>query len=85
MGGVAVVISGSLTADPVSLERDRQRLVADLLPRLRKYEARYELPSHRLPDELRAGRIRETGEICRWLILWEAYSVAVRGRSPRLG
>jgi len=55
------------------LEQNRQRLMKELQTALHAYEARYELPSDRLEDELAAGRIRETAEVCEWLIDWHTY------------
>ena len=55
------------------LEQNRQRLLKELRREIREYEARYELSSDRVEKELEAGRLRETGEICDWLIAAEMY------------
>lgn len=44
-----------------------------LITELREYEHRYELRSDQIERELKAGRLRETAEIARWLIAYEAY------------
>jgi predicted transcriptional regulator len=60
------------------LEQNRQRLLKELRAVLHAYEARYELPSDRLEAELAAGRIRETEEVCDWLISWHTYQALLR-------
>jgi hypothetical protein len=50
---------------------NRARLVAELTPRLRDYESRYELASTDLEAALADGRIRDTEDICDWVIAWE--------------
>lgn len=56
-----------------TLEANRQRLLKELRRRIRGYETRYELPSDQVKKELTAGRLRETAEICDWVISIEAY------------
>ena len=60
------------------LEQNRQRLMKELIASLREYENRFELGSERLDDELAAGRIRETAEICDWVIAFHSYQALVR-------
>lgn len=55
------------------LAENERRLVRDLEKRLRHFETRYELPSTKLVAEVTAGRLRETKEVCDWLIDWELY------------
>ena len=62
----------------VLLEQNRHRLLTELLATLHTYEARYELDSDRLEAELVAGRMRETAEICDWVITLHSYHVLQR-------
>ena len=55
------------------LEANRQRLVREIGQRLRQWETLYELPSADLVAEVEAGRLRETKDVCDWLIEWELY------------
>ena len=50
------------------LEANKQILLSQLHKNLREYEARYELPSKMLEAELAAGKIKETHEVCNWLM-----------------
>lgn len=43
--------------------------IADVDAQIRDFERRYELRSELMKAELAAGTRRETGEICRWLML----------------
>jgi hypothetical protein len=62
------------------LEQNRQRLLKECRQRMRVYEARYELGSDRVETELAAGRLRETAEVCDWIITLHTYR-AVQGES----
>ncbi len=66
------------------LKANRYRLMGELEKRLRQYEARYELKSEQLDGELQAGRIRDTAEICEWVIAYHTYSILQYGRQARL-
>lgn len=66
------------------LEQNRQRLLKEMGRRLREYEARYELSSDRLEEELAAGRIRETHEVCKWLVDLRAYRAMSHERPTRV-
>lgn len=55
------------------LEQNRHRLMGELRAQMKRFEARYELPSSRLEDELKAGRLRETAEVCEWVMALHAY------------
>ncbi|MBI2320944.1 MAG: hypothetical protein HYU88_02320 [Chloroflexi bacterium] len=61
------------------LEANRQRLLKELRRRICDYEARYELRSDQVRKELKAGRLRETAEICDWVISIEAYQALQDG------
>ena len=43
--------------------------LVDLESRLRDFEIRYEMPSEEMRRQYRAGKLRETHDICRWLML----------------
>jgi hypothetical protein len=62
------------------LDQNRQRLLKELRASLHTYEARYELASDQLEGELAAGRIRETAEICDWVIALHSYRLLERER-----
>ena len=55
------------------LQQNTDRLLRELHNKLAHFEARYEIPSSRVEDELAAGRLRETTEICDWLIILRTY------------
>ncbi len=55
------------------LERNTRQLRERLASDLRAYELRYELRSDRVEQELKAGRLRETAEVSRWIIAYEMY------------
>jgi hypothetical protein len=68
------------TASPnLTPDDNRERLLATLLPVLIAYEARYDLPSARVPAELRAGRLRDSDDVRDWLETWHACRALVRG------
>jgi hypothetical protein len=62
------------------LDQNRQRLLKEVRVSLSTYEARYELASDQLEGELAAGRIRETAEICDWVIALHSYRLLERER-----
>jgi hypothetical protein len=53
------------------LEADEGALRERLGRKLREYEARYELASERVREEVEGGRLRETAEVCDWLVAIE--------------
>jgi len=55
-----------------------ERLEAEI----REFEQRYELPSSDLAEALRTGKLRETAEVGRWLILVAARQRLVRSAKP---
>jgi hypothetical protein len=63
----------------VLLDQNRTRLLRSLRRKLRGYEARFELSSDRLDQELAAGRLRETAEICDWVIAFHTYRALKHG------
>lgn len=78
----------TLTDEATLLEQNAVNLKEDLLREIRGYEARYELDSSRLEEDLAAGRLRDTAEITRWVIAWRALGELTAGnarRSARLG
>ena len=66
--------------DAALLEQNRERLLKELRHKIRRYEARFELSSERLEAEVASGRLRETAEICEWLIAFETYRTLGNGR-----
>lgn len=66
------------------LEQNRTRLLKELRRKIQDYEARFELPSDRLRSELAAGHLRETAEICDWVIAVETYRALEDGGKTRL-
>ncbi len=54
------------------LEGNRQQLLRHYRQQLRSYETRYELPSTRVVEELQAGRLRETADVCDWVMVIQA-------------
>ncbi len=65
------------------LRQNTDRLLRELRNKLALFEARYELPSSRVEEELAAGRLRETTEICDWLIALRTYRLLQDEREAR--
>ena len=63
--------------------RRRSDVARTLRRRLRRFEARYEMPSDRLEAAVANGSQRETAEIAQWLITWRAYQRIAPGKSAR--
>jgi hypothetical protein len=59
--------------EPSILEYNREHLRRKLEHELHEFETRYELTSDRVQAELQAGRLRDTADICRWIIAYETY------------
>lgn len=55
------------------LQQNADRLLQELRDKMRRYEARYEIASGRIEEELASGRLRETAEVCDWLIAFRTY------------
>ena len=55
---------------PSLLAQNRQRLLKSTRRKLREYETRFELSSDRVVAEVTAGHLRETAEICDWIIAY---------------
>ena len=55
------------------LQKNTERLLRDLKEKMRNCEARYEIASSRVEEEVAAGRLRETAEVCEWLIAIRTY------------
>ena len=56
-----------------------RHLANKLERRMRQYEARYELRSDQVEAELQAGRLRDTAEICDWVIAYHTYQRVQNG------
>jgi RNA polymerase-interacting CarD/CdnL/TRCF family regulator len=72
-----------LTQDRKPLAHNR-RLLQQVRRRLARYERRYELASDQLAAALASGRLRDTAEVCRWLIDYETYQALRSERTARL-
>lgn len=59
------------------LAQNKERLLKDLRRRLRAFEGRFELSSERVEEELASGRLRETAEVCDWVIALRTYRALV--------
>lgn len=79
----------SATAEAAMLEQNARNLRDELTRAIREFEARYEVSSERLEAELAAGRLHETAEISRWVLIWRTLrSLTPNGngrRSARVG
>jgi hypothetical protein len=75
---IKCVLLSELTNLPA---HERERVLSDLVlsspngeareldQRLNEYETRYEMSSKTMREKYRSGHLRETADICRWLIL----------------
>ena len=70
-------------ADDV-LKANKQRLIKELKKRIHQYENRYELKSENLDEELSAGRIKDTAEVCDWVIAFHTYGILQNGRQAQM-
>jgi hypothetical protein len=61
------------------LSENRRRLLAELRPLIDAYETRYEIASSDLSRALEAGLVRDTEDVCDWLIAWETYRALTAG------
>jgi len=68
------------STDAAKLNLGRRRMVRATLRKMRRYEARYELTSDRVEAEMSAGRLRETAEVCDWVIAYHSYLSLQNGR-----
>lgn len=74
-----------MTAQPTGqeaedlLEQNRKRALQTTLCKMQRYEARYEMPSSSVEAEMNAGRLRETAEICDWVIAYHRYILLQNG------
>jgi hypothetical protein len=75
-----MTIEHATWGSPELLDQNRRRLLLELEQELRVYERRYELSSHLVEQELKAGRLRETAEICDWVIAYTAFRALQDGR-----
>ncbi len=53
------------------LRKNRRRLERELKKKIAQYEVRYERKSENLESDFRAGKIKDTAEICDWAIIYE--------------
>lgn len=65
---------------PEILEQNRQNLLKEYRRKLREYETRYEMSSAEAEEALSSGRLRETAEVCDWMIAHQLYRSLQNGR-----
>lgn len=70
-------------SNAVLLRQNTDRLLRELRDKLGRYEARYEMASGRVEGELTAGRLRETTEICDWLMAFRTYRMLTEAQHRR--
>ena len=56
----------------------REQLAREIQQRLWHWENLYELPSTRLVEAVESRQLRETKDVCDWLIEWELYQDLTR-------
>ena len=56
------------------LERNRDRLIKELRRKVHSYEAQYETSSGQVEAQLANGQLRDTAEICDWVIAFHTLS-----------
>jgi hypothetical protein len=61
------------------LSENRRQLLAELRPLIAAYETRYEIASADLPHALESGLVRDTEDVCDWVIAWETYVALTAG------
>lgn len=88
-GGEPVTVTEERAELDAVLDQNARNLRDDLTRRIRELEARYEIASDRLEEELAAGRLSDTAEVSRWVLLWRtlrSLNPKTNGRGPaRLG
>ena len=62
------------------LESNRKLLEQELKRELNQYEQRYELKSENLELAFKAGKIKDTAEICNWAISYDIYKRVTNGK-----
>lgn len=61
-------VEQSVWDNPELLQQNRVHLIHHLQRKIRGYEAQYELASGQVETELQRGRIRDTADVCDWVI-----------------
>ncbi len=54
------------------LEQNRRRLIKELRAKLSGFQARYEVAFDQVETEIAKGRLKETAEVCEWVIALHA-------------
>ena len=82
---VGVGSSGSGNDVVRAMLTDNQRtLVGRLRAELAVFEARYEIRSDQVTTALAEGSLRDTEDVCNWVIAWETYRAASEAGPARL-
>lgn len=63
-----------------ALEENRKNLIEELALKLNRYENRYELKSENLESAFKAGKIKDTEEICHWAMIYDVYKRLLNDR-----
>ena len=80
-GRHAIVTVHPLDSNSVDLlEQNGQRLLQELHRKLREYESRYELSSNRVEAALATGQLRDTAEVCDWVVALRTLQALVHER-----
>lgn len=60
-------LAKTLLSQRAALVKSHQRL-AEIESRVRGYEQRYGMKSHAVPTAINSGQLKETKDVCRWLM-----------------
>ncbi|MFN0070771.1 MAG: hypothetical protein ACKVVP_04690 [Chloroflexota bacterium] len=63
-----MAVEHSVWGDAELLQANRLQLRRNLKRKLRRYECQFEFSSDRVESELAGGRLRETADVCDWVI-----------------
>lgn len=79
-----MLVSPSNPFDQTLLAENKRRMLSRLKQQLQAYEQRYETPSAKIADELAAGHLQDTAEVCDWVIAFRTYQALISGQPARL-
>ncbi len=79
-----MVVKDAMWPSTERLSLNARELIERLRQEIGGYEARIGVPSDRLEDELRAGRLSETAEIADWLISLKTYRKLMSAGQTRM-
>lgn len=78
--GYAAAVQNTAWGNAELLEENRERLTRECTQKLHEYEMRYELASGHVESEMAQGRLRETAEVCDWVMTYHLYRSLQNGR-----